>query len=48
MKRSAGKGWFSGMHARTLSVRELGAPAAGGCGEDGVAVRPVDPTGGRR
>jgi hypothetical protein len=34
-------------HARKLSVRELGGPAAG-LGDDGVGVRAVNPTGARR
>ena len=35
------------MHARKLSVRELGGPAVG-LGSDGVEVRAVNPTGARR
>ena len=35
------------MHARKLSVQELGGPALGR-DEDGVAVRAVNPTGARR
>jgi len=35
------------MHARRLSVQELGGPASG-CDGDGVAVRAVNPSGARR
>jgi len=35
------------MHARKLSVQELGGPAVG-LGGDGVEVRAVNPTGARR
>jgi len=35
------------MHVRRLSAQELGGPAFGR-GEDGVAVRAVNPTGARR
>jgi len=35
------------MHVRRLSAQELGGPAFG-CGDDGAAVRAVNPTGARR